>query len=303
MPDWITHLGGGYLLYRPISRKDIRVLLLGTILPDVFSRVPALLDDVFHLPLPQYYQFGALHTPFMLLLLAAFIALFSTDFFRCLGLILGGGIFHILLDMTQTKFAGFGQLLFYPLSYKTYQLNLFSYKGWGYYLMVAAFFVLLLSYVNKPRINPVTFRLQRIGWAVPLLSLILLLPYVTWKQFWQHNVGYIVFRYYPERFENQEVALHFSRVVSTKPLIIEEGDNRFEVVTDQKFKLDDWISVNGKYRQGKLYPIQIRRELGRAKIWISLVGLLLFPFIWFDFPGWWAAFRQRAKPGQEAGFL
>ncbi len=298
MPDWITHLGSSYLVYRPISRKDLRLALLGGILPDFFSRVTTILDDVFHLPLPRHYQFEAFHTPFVLLLMVILISLFSTHFFRCFGLIFAGSILHIALDMTQLKFAGYGQLLLYPFSYTTYQFNLINYNGWGYYLMVAAFFVLLLSYVNKPKMNPVTFKRQRIGWAIPLLGLILLLPYVTWEQYWQHNVAYAVFRDYPERFEDQQVALHYSQVVSTKPLIIEEGENRFEVITDQEFQLDDWISVKGKYRQGKLYQPQIRRELGRMKIWISLPGLLLLPFLWFDFPAWWAAFRQRAKAGQ-----
>lgn len=292
MPDWITHLGGSYLLYRPISRKDIRLFLLGAILPDFFSRVVSILEDVLHLGWPRHYQLEVFHTPLMLLLVAVVVALFNTNFLRCLGLVFGGGLLHLLLDMNDTKLAGFGQLLLYPFSYKTYQLNLVEYQGWGYHLVVIGLFILLISHIPETRSNPSAFRLQRIGWAVPILALILILPYATWQQFWQHNVGYIVFRHYPERFENKEVAIHFSRVISSKPLIVEEYERRFELVTDRQFQADDWISVRGIYRKGKIYPQRIKLESGTEKLWISLVGLLLFPFLWFDLPARWAIFRR-----------
>jgi hypothetical protein len=282
MPDWITHLGSSYLLYRPVSRRDMRLLLLGAILPDVCSRTSSVLEDVFHLEWPKFYQLEALHTPFILLLMAVLVSLFNINFFRCFGLVFGGSLLHLILDMSQTKLPGFGQLLLYPFSYRTYQLNLVNYQGKGYYLAVIFFLVLLIFHLREPRSNPSDFRLQRIGWAVPLLGLILLMPYITWQQFWQHNVGYTVFRYHPERFEGKQVMLHFSRVVSTEPLIIEEGERRFELVTEQRFRPDDWVSVIGIYKQGKIYPRLIKPELGRIKIWISLVGMLLFPFLWFD---------------------
>ncbi len=284
MPDWITHLGGGYLLYRPISRKDIRLFLLGAILPDFFSRGTSILEDVFHLGWISNYPLEAFHTPFMLLLVAVFVALLNTNFIRCLALVFGGSLLHLVFDMNDTKLDGFGQLLLYPFSYKTYQLNLVNYQGWGYYLVVIGLFILLISHVPELRVNPSTFRLQRIGWAIPLLALILIMPYATWQQFWRHNVGYIVFRHYPERFENKEVVVHFSRVISDKPLIVEEYKRHFEIVTDRQFQAEDWISVRGMYRQGKIYPQRIKLESGREKIWISLIGLLLFPFLWFGLP-------------------
>jgi hypothetical protein len=292
MPDWITHLGGGYLLYRPISRKDIRLFLLGAILPDFFSRGTSILEDVFHLVWPRYYQLEAFHTPLMLFLVAVFVALFNTNFLRCLGLVFSGSLLHLVLDMNDTKLAGFGQLLLYPFSYKTYQLNLVNYQGWGYYLVVICLFILLISHVPELRINSSTFRLQRIGWAIPMLALILILPYATWQQFWRHNVGYIVFRHYPDRFENQEVAIIFSRVISDKPLVVEEYNRNFELVTDRQFQTEDWISVRGMYRQGKIYPERIKLESGREKIWLSLIGLLLFPFLWFGLPTRWSIFRR-----------
>jgi hypothetical protein len=305
MPDWIAHLGGGYLLYRPISRKDMRLVLLGAILLDIISRISSVLVDIFDVPLPRYYQLEAFHTPFMLVLMALFISLFNTKFWRCFGLILAGGILHILLDMGDTKLNGFGQLLLYPFSYKTYQLNWVKYYGGGYYIVVVILLVILISGLRKPPLNSAFFRRQRIGFAIPLLIFILAMPYLTWQQFWRNNVGYIVFHDYPERFEGQEVAIHFSEVVSAEPLIIKEDKLRFEVLTDQKFQVGDWISVRGIYSRGKIHPLKIKLESGIKKFWISLIGLILFPFIWFGAPSQWPVFgrnqshelKPRTQPG------
>jgi hypothetical protein len=284
MPDWITHLGSGYLLYRPISLKDMRLLLLGAILPDIISRMSCILADIFNIVLPRYYQLEAFHTPFMLIMLALFISLFNTRFWRCFGLVTAGGVLHILLDMCDTKLTGFGQLLLYPFNYKTFQFELVKYQGNDYHLIVLLLFILLLISAREIRQNTAHFKLQRMGFAVPLLIIMLAIPHITWQQFWQNNVGYMVFRHAPERFENKEVAVHFSRVISTTPLIVKEDELQVELVTDQKLKVGEWVSIKGVYKQGKIYASKIIHEPGMEKFWLSLVGLILFPFLWFDFP-------------------
>ncbi len=283
MPDWITHLGGGYLLYRPISLKDMRLVLLGCILPDILSRICVILEDIFNLYVPKYYQLEAFHTPFMLILLAIFISLFAAYFWRCFALLLSGGILHFILDMCDVKMEGCGQLLFYPVSYKTYQFNLFSYNNWGYYLIVAACLALLLYYcLKQPYINECTFKFQRKGWAAALLLVILIMPHITWRSFWRNNIGYMVFFAYPEQFENKKVALHFTEVISNNSLIVKEWEQKFEIITDQRFDVGDYISLIGIYKDGKIYPSKIKLEIGNKKIWLSVAGLLLFPLLWFD---------------------
>ena len=287
MPDWVVHLGTAYAVYRPFTQKDLRWIFLGAILPDVFARVDSVLTDVFHMAWHKHYTLAVFHTPFIMCLMALAIALFTDRVIRTWILVFGASLFHIFMDLCETKLPGYGQLLLYPINYKTYRLDFFHYGSAIYYALLVVSFGLILWHVRESRIIESHIQLKnvtsgRLILAGILLAVICVLPYFAWQNFIDHNVGYELFFRHPEKFENQEITLHFSEVISAKPVKIREREYIIEVVGVDGFKVGDWISVRGVYRNGKVFPGEVWLEDGLSKIWFSLFGLVMFPFLWFD---------------------
>jgi len=287
MPDWVVHLGTAYAVYRPFTKKDLRWIFLGAVLPDVFSRVDSVLMDIFKIEWHKHYTLDVFHTPFVMCLMALIIALLTDRVIRTWLLVFGASLFHIFMDLCEAKLPGYGQLLLYPLSYKTYGLNLFHNGSAAYYSMLIVSFGLILWHVRESRVTESHIRPKgitpgRLVLAGILVAFICSLPYFSWQKFIDRNVGYELFFRHPEQFENQEITLHFSEVVSAKPLKIKEREYVFEVVGINGLKSGDWVSVRGIYRNGKVFAEEFQQEDGLHKIWFSLVGLVIFPFLWFD---------------------
>jgi len=285
MPDWVIHLGGGLAVSRLSGiRQDVRFVLLGAILPDVFSRFSSITEDFLQLRWPEFYSLEVFHTPLGLFLVITILALLTTRFWRACGLLwLGAGV-HILLDLSETKFAGYGQRLLFPLSYQGFRLNLFHYFGPGYYLVVVLVFVWLLFYALRPKDNAFAFEFsaRRLKLVAPLILFALILPYFASRSFLAHNVAYGQFFRNPEAFEGKKVALHFSRIVSTDPPIVEEHQQQFELIAAPRgMQAGEWWSLEGIYQGGKIRVLKARPELGRMKGLVSLLGLIIFPGLWF----------------------
>ncbi len=287
MPDWVIHLGTAYAVYRPFTKKDLRWIFLGAILPDVFSRVDSVLMDVFNTEWHKHYTLGVFHTPFVMCLMALVIALFTDKVIRTWLLVFGASLFHIFMDTCETKMPGYGQLLLYPLSYKTYNLNLFRNGSAIYYILLTVSFGLIIWHIRESRVTESCIRFKRITparlfLAGTLMTVICSVPYFAWQSFIDRNVGYELFFHHPERFENREITLHFTEVVAVEPVKIKERKYVVELVGTNGLKVGDWVSVRGIYRKGKIFPEEVRAEGGLHKIWFSLLGLVMLPFLWLE---------------------
>jgi len=288
MPDWTTHLGGAYLAARPWGKRDLRFFLLGALLPDFFARLESLALDLLQVNFFADYAIGAFHTPLLIFLLSALLALFSSQPKRCCRLIFSGGLFHLFLDMLESKVAHFGEYLLFPFSYRLFQFNLLPPTGTWLYV-IWGFSLLILLYAAWEKKENILCLRPKASWpkVLGLLTLILLIPWLTSPIFEAHNAGYGQFLEDPAAFEGQQVSLYVSQVVSEDPLTVAELSRRFPLVTSRRFKKGEWISLEGIYRQGKIYPRRIQRELGvAAKSLLSLPALLLFPLLWWDWRSW-----------------
>ena len=132
MPDWLIHLGSGYLVTPSRWRLDPRPLALGLILPDLSYGLGIFLDKTALLPPSQgVAELGTmLHTPFSSLALCLVLALPSLRPGRTFLLLAWGVLLHLLLDLTQGK-VGNGVLLFFPWSCREVILTPFRWQEGG----------------------------------------------------------------------------------------------------------------------------------------------------------------------------
>jgi len=128
MPDLLTHTATSYLVgYRYLSSPLVALLVFGSALPDLLSRVPEIILHRF-LDFPVYHFFSAFHTPFGLLL-ACYLISFSfkerqrVETFFCL---LFGSALHFLMDLMQEQFYLGVYMPYFPFSFKVIQWPFFD---------------------------------------------------------------------------------------------------------------------------------------------------------------------------------
>ena len=276
MPDWVIHIGAGYLLARIIDKEEVSLALVGAILPDVISRFEGIMIDFFHLYIFENYSFGCFHTPFMLACMSLAIALFTVRPGRAFSVVFGMCLLHIFLDMLEVHVPGVGVLLFWPISYQPYSFDIFYFKGIGYLLVYGLFLLVLLSaLIQKRSIPKIRWTKKHLSWALPVIIFVFMFPFYASPLMYEHNVGDVQFLNNPKDWDGKKVSLHVSRVISSNPVVVEEREHRFELVTEQKFQVGDWISVYGTYRKGKITPEITIRETGTyQKSFLSGMGLL-----------------------------
>ncbi|MBI5787943.1 MAG: metal-dependent hydrolase [Candidatus Schekmanbacteria bacterium] len=285
MPDWTIHVGGAYILGRPWWKENLRFFLLGAILPDIFARIEAVLNDLFHADVFSHYSMESFHTPLMIFFVCILIALFTSQPKISCGLLFGGSMLHFFMDMLEKKVAGFGTPMLFPFSYTPFQIGLVHLYGpWLYLGWIFSLFILLYAvWEGKQQDIILQPAAKKTLWAFLLLSMILIVPYFTHTLFEEHNVGFSQFYKNPSAFEGKTVGIHSAEVINENPMIIHEQFKDFTLVTDQHFKKGTWVSLEGVYRDGRIYPGYIQKEQGIvSKSLLSLPALLLFPFLWWD---------------------
>ena len=285
MPDWLVHLGFAYAVARLIKLRDLKLLFLGSLLPDL-SRVALYFTDFFHLdPISSHLYFVPFHTPFMAAVVGSVISLFSKNFKKSFFLIFLGAIFHLALDLTQYRM-GNGVLLFYPLSFRQFYFNLF-WSGDNVSLLLRALSigVLVICLLEKrPVGSPLSLKAVNLKIVVPLILVVLAIPLSTTGLMMKHNVDYLDFFAHPQKWEGKKVEFYKAKVISTNPVIVREMGVMFELVSSEKFREGDRICIEAIYKEGKISPVFIHRYRGPSKSMVSLVGLLVFILVWIDFP-------------------
>jgi len=285
MPDWVVHLGFAYIMARLIKLRDLKLFFLGSILPDI-GRVALYFTDLAHLnPISSSSYVAVFHTPFMAALVASVISSFSENFKKCWVLIFLGAIFHLALDLTQYRI-GNGVLLFYPISFKQFYLNLF-WSGDNVSLLLRALSigVLVICLLEKrPVGSPLSLKALNLKIAFPLILVVLVIPLSTTSLMMKHNVDYLDFFAHPQKWEGKKIELYKGKVISTNPVIVREMGVMFELVGSEKLRKGDRICIQAIYKEGRIFPSFIHRYRGPSKSVVSLVGLLFFVLVWIDFP-------------------
>jgi len=294
MPDWVVHLGFAYIMARLIKLRDLKLFFLGSILPDI-GRVALYFTDFAHLnPISSSSYVAVFHTPFMAALVALVISSFSENFKKCWVLIFLGAIFHLALDLTQYRI-GNGVLLFYPISFKQFYLNLF-WSGDNVSLLLRALSIgiLVICLVEKrPVGSPLSLKAPNLKIAFPLILVVLVISLSTTSLMMKHNVDYLDFFAHPQKWEGKKIELYKAKVISTNPVIIRDMGVMLELVSSERFREGDRICIEGIYKEGRIFPSFIHRYRGPSKSVVSLVGLLFFVLVWTDFPQRMRKLRRR----------
>lgn len=128
MADLVTHAAVGALVKAASRGPHAAAFIAGNMLPDILSRLPALVLGYIHqhVPLPHLLLYGwnPLHMPAGMILAAWLLALlFPVPIRRGVFLnLLGGMALHLGLDLLQSHL-GVGYALCFPLSHTTYELG------------------------------------------------------------------------------------------------------------------------------------------------------------------------------------
>ena len=127
MPDLLTHAATGYLLGRCYSADNrLALLVFGSVLPDLLTRVPEIALQRF-LNLPVGHFFAAFHTPTALVVTCYGLSFLFDETRRRLTfvLLLLGALFHVVLDLMQEQFYRGKYMPYFPFNMDTVQWSLF----------------------------------------------------------------------------------------------------------------------------------------------------------------------------------
>lgn len=305
MPNWIVHIGLTFLLFKviPIRLKDFRLILIGSVLPDVAAIVYVLVLDV--LKLPAMYQkfvvwyFQPWHTPFMAFFYSwALALLFKGNKIKIFLLIYSAALVHFLLDATQIH-VGYWQLLGYPFSFANLNFNLF-YVSSPIYLVLTFFSFGLLVWAFIIQNEKIQFDFKLAPISLILLVFIFLLPFFTKEAFYKNNYHYLQFFSNQSSFEGQPIEVSVSKVVHLNPLqCIELGKKlTLDYKDDSSIKIGDDISFKGVFHNGSIKITFLKHHTGfHNKVITSLLGLLFLFFFVFKsfFIGAYHAMRKLSK--------
>ena len=130
MPDLFTHFSSAYLpSSHPRLRRFQPLLVVGVVVPDLFSRVPEIVLDRF-LGMEIGAFFNALHTPVGFGAVCYLLALLfpQEDRKSAFFLLLAGAFLHFIPDVLQSQFNGGKYRPFFPFSFLTVEGGLFHYN-------------------------------------------------------------------------------------------------------------------------------------------------------------------------------
>jgi hypothetical protein len=283
MPDWVTHIGTAYLGVCIAGVREVQLVLLGAILPDVVLPLFVLID-LWHLPvsLELFAYLLSFHTLTIVLLLAGAVSVLYMQSVRCFLLICCGAATHFILDTFETVI-DCGMRVFAPFSFRWWS------PGWlapgralSGVLLIVSSVALTLAITKRASLPNVTFRAtrQRLTGALSFTALALVIPFLIRQQVISHNVHSLSFLSNPSLWQEQSIDLCFSEITSKFPLTVNEMHREFELVTTKPLEVGQHVSLRGWYRDGKIYPVRLQIHRGFSEAWLSLAGLVVFLLLW-----------------------
>ncbi len=144
MPDLITHISFNYLIYQFVRKYFyLTLFLFGAVAVDILVGLQMFLID--GLKMKQGEEIFTLnafsHSIFGGFMVALIIGNLFYQRRKAIASIFMGYLLHLLLDFLQTNW-GKGNLIFYPFSFQTYTLDLFTYGVDYRYIFVIIPFII-----------------------------------------------------------------------------------------------------------------------------------------------------------------
>ena len=274
MPDWIVHIAFALLIALIFKIKNWKLLVAGAILPDVSRIIFFILSFLGFDEVKAFIFLEPMHTPFINLLMSISLALFFNGFFMNLFLVYLGVISHYLLDIFQ--FAGsFGHLVFYPLSFREYSVNLF-YAG-KIIFPILGIIILMISLHYLKEKNNLTLNKKYYLSVIPII-IALFFMFSTQDDLLMANIHGTNFVSFPEIYENREVDLHNSRIISLSPVKLIELGRVFTLETKEDLKLNSLVTVHGIYKNNIIFVDKVFFHNLNKNIF-SFIGLFIFIYL------------------------
>ena len=152
MADLVTHLCSGIIAKAATGRPHVAVFLVGTVAPDLFSRVPSMLLIQaklrgFSIPDAMIHSFEPLHLPAGMVLLSLCLSMFfrSSERLAVWLNLMGGMLLHLVVDMLQDHH-GIGYVIGFPFFEGSLEVGVVSSEAsvrWVPVLLLVSFGVTL----------------------------------------------------------------------------------------------------------------------------------------------------------------
>lgn len=283
MPDWAVHLAVGAGLGKTFRLRNLHLLLLGAILPDL-TAVLGTLSDLGWLgidPARIVLFIVPLGSPFGMTCLALILACGMNRFWPAFGLMLGGLISHYLLDIFQN---GHVEILLYPFSFEIINLPLFNYADHTVGWISGAALIVLVTLRFFPIRRDIRFSAKR-AWLGIFPAVLLATVIITnAPRLLNENKFYLQFLLGAPVPENSVVTIYSGKVVQSQPLVVKKLKRQIEVVWPETIAEGKLVIAQGRFSNNKIIADFILPLAAGRKIIFSLLAMLVFVVYWIKIP-------------------
>jgi len=292
--DWLTHLGVAYGPARAWTPEQLRLALVGAVLPDAGTPAVVLANRLHVCPTEIESYLQPLQAPIPTLLLATGLALLTRRV-RSAWLAIGLGAFvHYALDIAQIRYGG-GIYAAYPFSFSSPGLDLYWPES-AVNLLLLALGALGAGWALVAPGPRIQWSVRRWKLAAVAFLAALLLPAITIDAFYAANANNSDFFTRPEAYEGRH--LRFAKIEVVRPapgrlgnrIVVRKGSRSLPVQADS---FEYWgrvtrtppapgkrISFEGVFRNGAVHATgTIHVHFRPLRTWTSLVGLMVLVIV------------------------
>lgn len=284
MPDLITHLTFSYIICKSLKKKlSISFVLLGGVLPDLFTAIEIILVDILKSKYIEDIQILTMlgHSFFVGLLISLIIGLFFKPEKKYIISLFLGYSFHLLIDLLQNNWSN-GIPVFYPFYFKPFSLNLFTYGvefrySFSFILLLFLFFMIF----NEKETLILNFKIKKIFLSVGLILFLIILNFSLLNKSIESNIGFVDLKYHPKKYHNKIIQMNMIRLTSVNPVMVKfRGHNlllkkvNIKLSKRRAYDLKGIFDYNNKsVRVSKIIPF-----IPFFKVYISGIGLIVLMF-------------------------
>ena len=206
------------------------------------------------------------------------IGIFFQPIFKAIATIFLGSLLHLFLDFFQNSWDS-GNLIFYPISFKTFSLKLFTF-GIDFKYIYVLFFLFIISIIffqKKENLN-IYFSLKKI--IISFLSLVVLILIMIgfYKNTLYSDYGFLNLRFHPKEYDKKIIELNIIPLTQRIPPKVYFRHQSLLLLNFTPAPKFNNYDIQGIYDYSKK-TINVLAYHGRnrvPKIIISTLGLLIF---------------------------
>lgn len=285
MPDWVGHLAIGLAAGKGLRVRNLRWLLLGSVLPDVNYLLAFALDfDL--LPLGSAAFLLVMFPLCSLLAYACYSAAVATATdspLRAFGLLLLGALTHVGIDSLQV---GHIEMLFFPFSLAIQVGSAYPYGTGGYpWIAAGALLVLLLGRL-LPQENDIRIRWRGMWRAVLPLLLLAVVAALSISRLEKADVYRINFLRGGDAPPAGTRAVHVSCFVqSSDPLVVKDCGRDITVRWPRPIAKGELVALWGVYQDDCSVLADKIVLMHAGTKWLFMVmGVAVLCLYWFRIP-------------------